>query len=277
MSEGFANDIIGGAGALVRAMLKSPDFVAGSAGWSVNKDGSAEFNNVTIRAGEVVDGTALYYSPSPGPGNLVASIASAFGTDAYGNVYQQGVVTYAADGSYAQITNAELLLNGAPAGNGAVFLTISGDVLLIGSVTPGLTSVKIATPLTATAGTPSALTQISTDSWNAVSLPTGMTGTIRVRLLPLTNLAVLDVNTVITSTQTTAASYTTGNLPSSAYYPAAEARQYDTSVNQKFTTVSNASPRINIPTSGALTFDMPGFATGGLACIVSGTIVYPLD
>jgi hypothetical protein len=46
---GFANDIIGGAAALIRAAIKSPNYVLGSAGWSINKDGTAEFNNATVR------------------------------------------------------------------------------------------------------------------------------------------------------------------------------------------------------------------------------------
>jgi hypothetical protein len=39
--------------------LKSPNFVAGVSGWSINRDGSAEFNNVTVR-GEVDIGPALF-------------------------------------------------------------------------------------------------------------------------------------------------------------------------------------------------------------------------
>jgi hypothetical protein len=45
--SGFANAVLGGATKLIRAAIQSPDFVSGSAGWSINKDGSAQFNNVT--------------------------------------------------------------------------------------------------------------------------------------------------------------------------------------------------------------------------------------
>lgn len=44
----FSNPIVGGT-TLIRPAVKSPNYVAGSAGWSINQDGSAEFNNVTIR------------------------------------------------------------------------------------------------------------------------------------------------------------------------------------------------------------------------------------
>lgn len=46
---GFSNPVVGGGGALIRNSAHSPDFAAGVDGWSVNQDGSAEFNNVTVR------------------------------------------------------------------------------------------------------------------------------------------------------------------------------------------------------------------------------------
>lgn len=46
---GFNNPITGGQGALVRPAIKSPNYAAASAGWSINADGSAEFNNLTAR------------------------------------------------------------------------------------------------------------------------------------------------------------------------------------------------------------------------------------
>lgn len=46
----FSNPIVGGEnGELIRASIQSPDYVAGVSGWTINRDGSAEFNNVTIR------------------------------------------------------------------------------------------------------------------------------------------------------------------------------------------------------------------------------------
>lgn len=45
----FSNPILGGAGALVRQSIHSPDYVAGVSGWTINKDGFAEFNDVTLR------------------------------------------------------------------------------------------------------------------------------------------------------------------------------------------------------------------------------------
>lgn len=76
---------------LIRPALRSPDFVSGATGWSINQDGSAEFNDITIRAGTVISGTSLYYTPSPGAGNLFMSLADAAGTDEFGNTYPKGL------------------------------------------------------------------------------------------------------------------------------------------------------------------------------------------
>lgn len=55
----FGNPVVGGT-TLIRQAIKSPNYVAGSAGWSINKDGSAEFNDLSAR-GDVTVG------PSNGP------------------------------------------------------------------------------------------------------------------------------------------------------------------------------------------------------------------
>lgn len=47
--SGFNNPVLGGGGALVRDSAHSPDYQPGIEGWTVNQDGSAEFNDVTIR------------------------------------------------------------------------------------------------------------------------------------------------------------------------------------------------------------------------------------
>lgn len=52
----FGNPIVGGAGSLVRQSIHSPDYVPGVSGWSINKDGTAEFNSTTIRGDLLVVG-----------------------------------------------------------------------------------------------------------------------------------------------------------------------------------------------------------------------------
>lgn len=89
----FKNMILGGVN-LLRAAIRSPNYVTGVSGWTINQDGSAEFNNVVIRGGTIVSGTALYYSGTPAAGNLIMSIAATAGTDAFGNAYLAGIGAY---------------------------------------------------------------------------------------------------------------------------------------------------------------------------------------
>lgn len=53
----FSNPIVGGQGTLIRNAIQSPDYVAGVSGWAIKKDGSAEFNDATVR-GVFVTGAA---------------------------------------------------------------------------------------------------------------------------------------------------------------------------------------------------------------------------
>lgn len=46
---GFSNPVAGGGGTLIRKDVHSENFVRGSTGWSIDQNGSAEFNDVTIR------------------------------------------------------------------------------------------------------------------------------------------------------------------------------------------------------------------------------------
>jgi hypothetical protein len=75
-------------------------------GWAVKIDGSAEFNDVTIRGGTVVSGIALYYDGTPGPGTLIMSIAAEAGTDEYGNAYPAGLGLHSDQGTIT-LTNSD--------------------------------------------------------------------------------------------------------------------------------------------------------------------------
>lgn len=106
---------IAGGGALRYPFLESPDFQTGVSGWIIRIDGSAEFNNLTIR-GEfhgtnfVLNSSGLFlYSGTPANGNLIASISNGSGTDAYSNTYLEGMVTYSGT-SFAALDAGNLFL-----------------------------------------------------------------------------------------------------------------------------------------------------------------------
>lgn len=96
----FANDILGGVARLIRSAIQSPNFsAANQTGWAINKDGSAQFFNITA-AGGISGGTLIIdnatggvflYSGAPAGGNLIGSFAQSAGTDSFGNSYPPGI------------------------------------------------------------------------------------------------------------------------------------------------------------------------------------------
>ena len=65
---GFSNSIVTKLGQIVAKSIRSPNFQHGVSGWSINKDGSAEFHDVSIPAGS--GGTVVTFGPTaPGSPN----------------------------------------------------------------------------------------------------------------------------------------------------------------------------------------------------------------
>jgi hypothetical protein len=138
---GFANSVIGGAAALIRAAIRSPNFVTAVSGWSINKDGSAEFNGLTIRGvfqgtNFVVNQAGLFvYNGAAAKGTLILAIAEAAGTDAVGNNFGQGFNV----GVWSAITGNQLQHFGID-NNGKVYVanTTGATVTFIDSTTGAL-------------------------------------------------------------------------------------------------------------------------------------------
>lgn len=108
--SGFSNEIVGGAAALIRAAIKSPNFQHLVQGWSINKDGSAEFNNLIVRGtfegnDFILNSAGFFlYQGTPAAGNLIVAITSAAGTDQFGNAYSgPGVVVSHVGGGQNEI------------------------------------------------------------------------------------------------------------------------------------------------------------------------------
>ena len=101
------NPIVGST-VLRRPAIASPNFVHNSSGWSINSDGSAEFNNLTIRGtfngtDYVINSTGFFlYSATPAAGNLINSVTNFSGTDSFGNHYLTGNASYNNAGGQAQ-------------------------------------------------------------------------------------------------------------------------------------------------------------------------------
>lgn len=181
---------------LRRPAIQSPNFVTGTSGWTVNADGSAEFNNLTIRG--TFQGTdftintsgAFFYSGAPATGNLIASISPAAGTDGFGNHYVDGQASYdlvnglatSVTGGLVQFYTGSLAAGWTTAGS--VQGDAAGDLLLIPKAGRGvLTSNSTLDNGAGNASFGGALTAASLSSGGASSTSTnglpngGITGT----------------------------------------------------------------------------------------------------
>ncbi len=91
----FNNPIVAGT-ALVRTAIKSPNYVPGSTGWTINRDGTAEFASVILR-GELIAGGAV-------PPNVIVGGALPAAVVAYyalvGDTAVTGIVYYASATDY---------------------------------------------------------------------------------------------------------------------------------------------------------------------------------
>ena len=109
--SGFENAIINAANAMIRATIHSPNYVPGVSGWTINKDGSAEFNNLNLRGtftgtNWIMNADGLFfYNGTPALGNLNLTItnASASGIDQFGNTYAPGGISILALAGLANV------------------------------------------------------------------------------------------------------------------------------------------------------------------------------
>ena len=150
------NPVVGGT-ALRRQAIRSPNYVTGVSGWTINQDGSAEFNNLTIRG--VFNGTnftinssgEFFYSGTPTTGNLVASNTTTAGVDQFGNNYLANISSYGATFAASMGGGFLTLYTGSLAGGWAAQATVgvsAGGILFL-TAAAGIT---VADLLTASAG-----------------------------------------------------------------------------------------------------------------------------
>lgn len=138
------NPVVGGINLRIPA-IQSPGFVSGVSGWHIDIDGSAEFNNVTVRGTiEIDDGTGnlFAYQPSAAAGNLFATISNTSGTDRFGNAFIAGIITYStiAGLAVAQGSQAGAPVFATAATQAGPYTVASGPLRSIGSYQNGFTS-----------------------------------------------------------------------------------------------------------------------------------------
>jgi hypothetical protein len=183
---GFRNEAVGGT-TLVRAAIKSPNYVLNVTGWSINKDGTAQFTGVVLIGGTLT-GTnfiinssgSFFYSGTPANGNLFLSIASVSGTDGFSNAYGSGLnVGNQAGAHFAVSLVGDLLI--ANASNLPVAFLYHGDGSLRLYNPAGIVSGNLAVSLSPVAGSDSAgNTYVSGISLYGTGAGAGKTATLQV-------------------------------------------------------------------------------------------------
>jgi len=103
----FADPIVGGVDKLIRKAIQSPNFIAGVQGWSINRDGTAEFNQLTIIASSTGAAILIYNGPAA-LGNLIGSWSAVATTDSFGNAVPAGI--FATQGTFTGMQLVNTLL-----------------------------------------------------------------------------------------------------------------------------------------------------------------------
>jgi hypothetical protein len=109
--SGFEHPVAGGGGNLILAAIKSPNFVHGVSGWSIDKNGSAEFQDVILPGGTGLTVTFAATAPAaPNVGDLWYNTAAGLEVSQWNGsawvAYQIGAGALAAGIVYAGIVNA---------------------------------------------------------------------------------------------------------------------------------------------------------------------------
>lgn len=105
MGEGFANPVVNFGGDLVRAAIRSPNYVAGVSGWTINKDGSVEFSDGTFRGtvdASVISGGTIEMGGGVGHARMVRTQAPTLPAPLNTYVFAGSGTALAADIYYAE-------------------------------------------------------------------------------------------------------------------------------------------------------------------------------
>ena len=131
---------------------------------------SNQVQNQVIVAG--ANAGIFVYSGAPAFGNLIYSVAAAAGTDGFGNAYLGGSVTYSGGVLAVAVTGTAIQTFSAP-GPGGPWSTTGGTLTIFSTSFAVFASAGISLdggPVSATAGTASAPSLITTDTWHTMTL-----------------------------------------------------------------------------------------------------------
>ena len=142
---GFQHDIAGGSGDLIISQVQSPNFVHGISGWSIDRDGTAEFQDVILPGGTGITVTFSATAPaSPATGDLWYNTANGLQLSQWNGsawiAYQYGGAAIATGAITATQIAAGIVLAGVVNGTtiqGAQFIAYgTNGQMLVYSGTP---------------------------------------------------------------------------------------------------------------------------------------------
>lgn len=126
----FENSILAGK-KLVREAIQSPNYVTGVSGWTINKDGSAEFSNLTARGN--ITAESLSTGVAPNARVVIDSIPAGFPTVEFftgdPSEVDEGVV-----GHTSFPFSAVMFLNSADIGDGSANLNLISPTGAVGAI-----------------------------------------------------------------------------------------------------------------------------------------------
>lgn len=236
--------------------------------------GVAPSSGQIVRARYVIvfgnSGGVFVYNGIPANGNPPAYYISNAATDPYGNSLSPAGIVSQSGADQAALSQGQLDLRSG-ANTASLAVTPSGHLDL---ATSSGVEFNIETNITATAGTITAPTIITTDTWNV--MPAFSTGYSHGTPAPAYKLN--PDNTVSFAGQVDVASGTGGatfvTLPAAAYFPVS-AKVFPVSVSAD-TPSTSGSQRVTVSTTGGVAFASVATGTGNYTFNLDG-IRYPLD
>ncbi len=127
------------------AFVRSPNYVTGSTGWTINQDGSVEFNNGTFRGTVtastfqgtdfIINSSGIFmYSGTPANNNLIGSWCPVAANDPFGTACPQGISLEDQAGLNTLLNGATLALTKNSGAHAAPIITLTDNVTGFGSV-----------------------------------------------------------------------------------------------------------------------------------------------
>lgn len=123
--DGFQNPPVGAQGTITRAVFKSDNWVSGTSGWAIFKNGNAEFNALG-GSFQITTLGIFFYVPSAGIGKLRMSLTNADGIDPYGNNYHAGLFLNQRQAWFTGTGSDTITINPTGSGGPELLFTESG-------------------------------------------------------------------------------------------------------------------------------------------------------